>query len=139
MGAPLSTADPALERYGRHTHWLLRAAMASVFLYQGVDKFLGSGITGFAAVMELPVAIALPVALAEIGTGVLVLLGAFAGGWITRLGAALAVPVLLGAIFMEHWGQWHFMATPTHPLGGMQFQVTLLLLALYLMIRGNEV
>lgn len=133
MGAPLSTADPALERYGRHTHWLLRAAMASVFLYQGVDKFLGSGITGFAAVMELPVA------LAEIGAGVLVLLGAFAGGWITRLGAALAVPVLLGAIFMEHWGQWHFMATPTHPLGGMQFQVTLLLLALYLMIRGNEV
>lgn len=139
MGVPLTTGDPTLDRYGRHSHWLLRVAITATFLYQGIDKFLGTGITGFASIMGLPVLIATLVALAEVGAGLLVILGAFLGGWSTRLGAAMAVPVLLGAIFMEHWGQWHFMATATHPLGGMQFQVTLLLLALYLMIRGNEV
>lgn len=123
-------------------HWLLRFAMASVFLYTGVDKFTGSGIQGFASAMNLPVIIALAVALGELAIGLLVL----AGGWlagqrgdvVTRLGALGAVPILLGAIFMEHWGQWHFMATPSHPLGGMMFQVTLLLIALYLIAKGNH-
>ena len=57
------------------------------------------------------------------------------GSW---LGPALGKLILLGAIFMEHWGQWHFMATPSHPLGGMMFQVTLVLIALYLMAKGNH-
>ncbi len=40
---------------------------------------------------------------------------------------------------MVHWGQWHFMSTETHPMGGMQFQVTLLFMAHYLLIKGNNV
>lgn len=107
-------------------HWLLRAAMAGVFLYTGIDKFAGSGIQGFAQVMNLSPIIAMAVALGEIATGALVLLGGWIAGRlgdaVTRLGALFAVPILLGAIFMKHWGQWHFMATPTHPLGGMMFQ-----------------
>lgn len=139
MSTTIHTGDHALDRIGAQSHWLLRAALASVFLYMGIDKFVGGGIAGFAAIMQLPFLIALLVALAEIAAGVFVVLGAFIGGWITRLGAACGIPVLLGAIFMEHWGQWHFMATPTHPLGGMMFQVTLMLLALYLLVRGNEI
>ncbi|WIX32624.1 DoxX family membrane protein [Salinicola sp. JS01] len=123
-------------------HWLLRAAMASVFLYTGADKFAGSGIQGFAQIMDLPWVIALAVALGEIATGLLVLLGGIlpnsVGDAATRLGAMFAVPILLGAIFLEHWGQWHFMATASHPLGGMMFQVTLALIALYLMAKGNR-
>ncbi|WP_280542673.1 DoxX family protein [Chromohalobacter sp. 11-W] len=123
-------------------HWLLRAAMASVFLYTGVDKFAGAGIQGFAQIMALPWIIALAVALGEIAAGALILLGGLVAGpvgdAITRVGALLAVPILLGAIFMEHWGQWHFMATASHPLGGMMFQVTLILIALFLMARGNH-
>ncbi|MCK0746003.1 DoxX family protein [Chromohalobacter nigrandesensis] len=123
-------------------HWLLRAAMASVFLYTGIDKFAGSGLQGFAQIMNLPLIIALAVALGEIATGALILLGGVMaerlGDAATRLGGLLVMPILLGAIFMEHWGQWHFMATPTHPLGGMMFQVTLLLVALYLMAKGNN-
>lgn len=123
-------------------HWLLRGAMASVFLYTGADKFAGSGIQGFAQIMDLPWIIALAVALGEIAAGALILLGGLIAGPVgdatTRLGALFAVPILLGAIFMEHWGQWHFMATPSHPLGGMMFQVTLVLIALYLMAKGNH-
>ncbi|MDN3516444.1 DoxX family protein [Aquisalimonas lutea] len=123
----------------RHAHWALRLALASVFIYQGVDKFMGAGIAGFATAMELPWILGLLVALTEIAAGVLVVAGACTNPWITRLGALLVVPVMLGAIVMEHWGQWHFMATASHPLGGMQFQVTLLLVALYLFVRGNDV
>jgi putative oxidoreductase len=138
MGAPTSTGDQALDNLSLHTHWLLRLAWAGVFLYMGIDKFMGGGVGEFAEIMGLPYFIGLLVALAEIGAGTLILVGAFTSGWVTRLAALMGIPVLLGAIFMEHWGQWHFMATPSHPLGGMMFQVTLLLLGTYVLARGNE-
>lgn len=130
--------DQNLEPLSRHAHWVLRFALASVFVYHGIDKFMGGGIAEFSGAMGLPWGIALLVALTEIGAGLLVIAGAFTSGWITRLGALLVIPVMLGAIFMVHLGQWHFMATSTHPLGGMQFQMTLLMIALYLLIRGNQ-
>jgi len=133
------TVAPALTRHG---HWLLRAALASVFLFHGVDKFLGSGIAGFAQAMDLPVMIALLVALGEVGGGIFILLGGvvagLAGAVITRLGAAGMIVILLGAVFIAHWGQWHFMATATHPMGGMQFQVTLAMMSAYMLIKGNH-
>lgn len=121
-----------------HAHWLLRIALASVFLYMGIDKFMGGGIEEFSQLMGLPMAVAGMVPIVEIIAGILILLGAWAGDLVTRLGALAMLPILLGAIFMEHWGQWHFMATPSHPLGGMMYQVTLLLLALYMMAKGNH-
>lgn len=138
MTTTRSVENDPLAQVSRHAHWLLRFALASVFLYMGIDKFMGGGIREFADIMALPYLIAVLVALAEIGAGAFIIAGAVLGTWITRLGALAALPVLLGAIFMMHWGQWHFMATPTHPLGGMMFQVTLVMLALYLLIRGNE-
>ncbi len=131
--------DQALQSTARHAHWLLRFALASVFVYHGIDKFMGGGIAEFSAAMGLPWLIGLLVALTEIAAGFLVVVGALSNGWVTRLGALLVIPVMLGAIFMVHLGQWHFVATQSHPLGGMQFQVTLLLIALYLFIRGNDV
>ena len=119
-------------------HWMLRAVWAGVFVYMGLDKFMGGGIAEFAGMAELPTFIAALVALAEIAAGVLVVIGGFSNGWITRLGALAAVPVLFGAIFMVHWGQWHFMPNADFPMGGMMFQVTLLALALYLLVRGNR-
>ena len=56
----------------------------------------------------------------------------------TRIGAALNIPVMIGAIALVHWGRWNFVPTDTHPLGGMEFQVTLALLMLYLVITGNK-
>lgn len=108
-----------------------------VFLFHRIDKLGDLG--GFAEMAGMPVAVALLVALAEAGGAVLVFLGGFLKDWMTRLGAVAIIPVMLGAIFMVHWGQWHFMATETHPMGGMQFQVTLFLVLSYLALKGNAV
>ena len=128
----------SIPREHAYAHWLPRLIIASIFIYYGVDKFMGGGIAEFSAATGLPEAVALLVALAEIAAGTLVLVGAFAGSLVTRLGALCVVPVMLGAILMVHWGQWHMMPTATHPMGGMGFQVGLLLLATYIFIRGND-
>jgi putative oxidoreductase len=126
----------------RHAHWLLRGALASVFIFHGIDKFLGAGIGGFAQMMGFPTLLALMVALGEIGAGAAVLLGGlmrnFYGDALTRLGGLGVFGIMVGAVFLAHWGQWHFMPSATHPMGGMQFQVTLMLVGIYLFIKGNE-
>ena len=119
-----------------NAHWLLRLAIASVFVYHGLTKF--PVLSPMAEMMKMPVLMLFLVATAETVGGALVFLGGFFKDWMTRVGALLLAPVMLGAIFMVHWGQWHFKATETHPMGGMQFQVTLLLVSLYLLFTGNK-
>jgi len=123
-------------------HWLLRAALASVFLYHGISKFAFMGIAGFAEMMSLPLTVAFLVAAAEVLAGAGILAGSTVrrslGDLATRLSGAAIVPVMLGAIAMVHWGQWHFAASESHPMGGMEFQVVLLLMGLYFALRGND-
>ena len=126
-----------LDDVSGYSHWFLRLALASVFLYHGIAKLLQ--LTPMSEAMGMPVPVLLLVALAEIVGGALVLLGGFLKDWMTRIGALLLIPVMLGAIFMVHWGQWHFKATESHPMGGMQFQVILLLVAAYLLAKGNKI
>lgn len=125
----------------RHAHWLLRGGLAAVFIFHGLDKFTGAGVGGFAQAMGLPYIIGLMVALGEIGAGTALLIGGairnFYGEVLTRLGGLGVFSIMTGAIFMVHWGQWHFMATATHPMGGMEFQVTLMLVGIYMFIKGN--
>ena len=126
----------------RNAHWLLRAGLASVFLYHGIAKFTLMGIAGFAGMMGLPLAVALLVALAEVLAGAGILAGSAVRGPLgdlaTRLSGLAVVPVMLGAIAMVHWGQWSFAASESHPMGGMEFQVVLLLMGLYFALRGND-
>ena len=72
----------------------------------------------------------------------LVLLGGFSDNRIsdlaTRIGAALNIPVIIGAISMIHWGRWNFVPSETHPMGGFEFQAVLLLIMLFLVITGNR-
>ena len=124
-----------------HAHWLLRATLASVFIYHGVLKL--ANLEANAEFLGLSISIVLLVALAETVGGALVLLGgvskiAPSAAWLTRLGAAMIVPVVAGAIVMVHWGQWTFVPSQTHPMGGMEFQVVLLLIALYFTVKGNK-
>ena len=119
-----------------HAHWLLRIGLASVFLFHGIGKF--ADLNGFSVMMSMPVFISTLVALAEVGGALFLLVG----GWLkndllTRLGAAAFIPVMLGAITMVHWPRWNFVATETHPMGGMEFQVVLMLVSIYLVLRGN--
>ncbi len=56
---------------------------------------------------------------------------------ITRLAGLAIAPVMLGAIFMVHWSRWDFAPAEGYPAGGMEFQVVLLLTALYFLVMGN--
>jgi putative oxidoreductase len=121
-------------------HWSLRVAVAGVFIYHGWDKFPKLEMMG--QMLGLPVWLILLVALTEVGGGALVFVSGFLPDSLrdlgTRIGSLALVPVLLGAIGMYHWGQWSFVASATHPMGGMEFQVTLLLVLLYLIVRGRK-
>lgn len=123
-----------------HAHWLLRSALAGVFVYHGALKFMN--LEGFAQMLPISFTETVFVALAEVVGGGLVLLGGFGKDALsdlaTRSGAAMQVPVMLGAITLVHWGRWNFVPTENFPMGGMEFQVTLLLVALYLVITGNH-
>ena len=120
-----------------HAHWLLRIGFASVFLFHGIGKFAAP--VQFAEMMQLPLVVALLVALAAVGGGLAVLAGgALNKDWMTRLGGLVTIPVVIGAIIMVHWGQWSFVATDSHPMGGMEFQVVLLLMGVYFLVRGSS-
>ena len=121
--------------------WFIRLPWAGVFLYHGVTKFTG-GIDGFAGMLSdmggaaYPVAVI--VAVAEILAGVGAIVGGFGkddfGNAVTKLAGLAAFPIMLGAIFMVHWPNgWNAMA------GGMEFQVLLLGVAIYFMIKGSDV
>lgn len=123
----------------QHAHWFLRLPFAAAFLYHGLGKLANPGM---AEMMRLPVALFLTVGVAEILAGV----GAIVGGipkapkrdLVTRLAGVAAIPVMLGAIAMLHWPQWSFVANEAKPMGGMEFQVTLIGISLYFILRGAD-
>ena len=123
-----------------NAHFLLRIALASVFVYHGMLKFMN--LEGFAQMLPISYFAVVLVALAETSGGLLVLLGGFRDDVVsdlaTRIGAALNIPVMLGAIVLVHWGRWNFLPSETHPMGGIQFQTVLILIMLYLVITGNR-
>jgi putative oxidoreductase len=116
-------------------HWLLRLALASVFLYHGIGKV--ANVSGFAEMMGLPVFVAALVTFAEVAGGLGIIIGGFGREFITRLAALAMIPVLLGAIIMVHAPRWNFVPAEGFPMGGMEFQVVLTLMALYFLIVGN--
>ena len=124
----------------KNAHWLLRIALASVFVFHGALKF--ANLEGFAQMLPISYTEVVLVALAETAGGLLVLFGGFGNDRIfdlaTRVGAALNIPVIVGAISMIHWGRWNFVPSETHPMGGFEFQAVLLLLMLFLVFTGNR-
>jgi putative oxidoreductase len=123
-----------------NAHWLLRIALASVFIYHGLLKF--SNLEGFAQMLPISYTELVLVAFAETAGGLLVLLGGFRQDKLsdlaTRVGAALNIPVIIGAISIVHWGRWNFVPNETHPMGGFEFQAVLLLIMFFLVITGNR-
>jgi putative oxidoreductase len=124
------------DKLASNAHWTLRIALASVFIFHGWLKLAALG--GFSQMLGLPISVVLLVALAEFVGGILILAGAFTRDWVTRLGAGFFIPVLAGAIAMVHWGQWNFVPSENFPMGGSEFQVTLLLISLYFVLKGNR-
>ncbi len=120
-----------MNQLSNHAHWLLRIAIASVFLFHGLTKF--PELAGFAQMMGLPLIVALAVALAEVIGAGLILAGGLGPAWFTRLGSILLIPIMLGAIVKVHWGQWSFVPSSTHPMGGFEFQAFIVLILGYLL------
>ena len=124
----------------KNAHWLLRIALASVFVYHGALKFMN--LEGFAEMLPITYLQVVLVAFAETGGGLLVLAGGLGRDrtfdLATRIGAALNIPVMIGAITLVHWGRWNFLPSETHPIGGIEFQTVLVLLMVYLVLIGNS-
>ena len=120
-----------------YAHWLLRLALASVFLYHGIIKF--PALAGIADMMGMPVFIVGILAAAEVAAALLILAGGFSKAWLTRIGGAIIAVVMLGAIFMVHLQHgWNSVNMGSGNMGqGMEFQFTLLMIGLYFVIVGN--
>lgn len=125
-----------LNSYRPQAHWLLRAGFAAVFLYHGIGKVVA--FEQFATMMGLSAPIVALVTFAELATGFGIIIGGFNRELITRLSGLAAIPVLLGAIVIVHGPRWSFVPTDEYPLGGMEFQVILLFIAIYFLITGNK-
>lgn len=118
--------------------WYLRLPFAATFFYHGAGKLLAPSFSS--EQLDLPLPLVLLAGLAE----VLIALGVLAGGTRHRLAPLLnrfsaigAIPILIVAIAMHHWPKWSFVASAAHPLGGMEFQLLLLGVAVYLMQDGR--
>ncbi len=121
-----------------HVHWLPRLALAGVFFYHGLGKFLVldmlSGLLGISPYLIIPLAIL------EAAAAVLILVGGAGPAWATRIAGALIAVAMLGAILTVHlqYG-WNSVNMGTGNEGrGMEFQFTLLMLGLFFAVSGNQ-
>lgn len=121
-----------------HAHWLPRVAVAAVFIFHGFQKF--PYIDAYAAATWDIVPLAYLVAYMEVAAGLLLLLGGMRGQYAdiaTRLGGLLIIPVMIGAIAKAHWPRFSFVPTEAFPIGGMEFQLTLIAVGLFFFLRGS--
>ena len=120
--------------------WFIRLPFAIVFAGHGMGKLLMPWAS--AEMLGLPVVLVVVVGIAEVLAGI----GAVVGGidraphhaLVSRLAGLAAAPVLLGAIAMVHWPRWSFVASESHPMGGMEFQVVLLGIALFFLLGAPK-
>ena len=75
------------------TNWGVRAAIGVIFIVQGSGKF-GPEFVNMLEKMGLPVEMQIPIALAEVISGILLI-----SGILTRISASLIAIIMLGAIF----------------------------------------
>jgi len=71
----------------------LRSAIGVIFIVHGISKF-NPGFAEFLPMMGLPVEMQIPIALAELISGILLITGT-----LSRVSAALLSIIMLGAIF----------------------------------------
>jgi putative oxidoreductase len=108
----------------------IRLASAACFIYHGsailFGAFGGPGPASFAQHSHLPLAVAYLVGLGQLCGGLAMLTGVLA-----RLGAAVIIVVMLGAIFLVHISKG-FDTTK----GGFEYALTQLLIAVAILIAG---
>ena len=102
----------------------LRSAIGVIFILHGISKF-SPGFAENLPNMGLPAELQIPIALAELIPGILLMLGV-----LSRLSASLISIIMLGAIFMVKGAQ------SITGKGGVELDLILLASALVIMIAG---
>ena len=129
----------SLTKIGQQGHWLLRIILAGIFIPHGISK-LGGMPAEMVEMMFLGSNFVLVlVGLAELGAGLLYLVGGLKQDWASRLAGLFTAIVMIGAILQLHWPRWHFAPADGFPMGGMQYQVLVLGISLWFILAGNSV
>jgi len=102
----------------------LRSALGVIFILHGISKF-DPGFASDLPNMGLPAELQIPIALAELVPGILLIIGV-----LSRLSASLISIIMLGAIFLVKGAQG------ITGKGGVEFELILLVSALVIMIVG---
>lgn len=102
----------------------LRSVLGVIFIVHGIGKF-NPGFSNFLTSLGIPVEMQIPIALAELVPGILLIVGV-----LSRLSAALISIIMLGAIFLVKGAQ---SLTGDK---GVEIDLILLAAALVIMIVG---
>jgi putative oxidoreductase len=102
----------------------LRSVIGVIFIIHGMSKF-NEGFGGFLSSVGIPAEMQIPIALAELIPGILLVIGV-----LSRLSASLLVIIMLGAIFMIKGAQ------SLTGDGGVELDLILLASSLVIMIAG---
>lgn len=119
---------------------MLRIPLGLIFMAHGSQKLLGvfggQGLTGtfrtFEEKMGIPPIFTLLAIIAEFGGGFGILTG-----FLTRLSAAGISAVMLVAIYKIHWAHGFFLNSSAVHGHGIEYNIALLGMALYLLIAGG--
>ncbi len=107
------------------THWGIRAALGATFIVHSIKKF-EPGFQGWLTEIGLPPELQLPIALAELIGGILLIVGV-----LTRITGIIFSIILLGAIFHVR-GIEEFLISN----GGYEWDMIMLAVALTIIAAG---
>lgn len=107
------------------THWGLRASIGVIFIVHSLKKFDPSW-QEWLINMGIPPELQLPIALAELIGGILLVIGI-----LTRISSAIFSIILLGAIFHIRWENGFFISQ-----GGWEWDLAMLAVTLSIIVAG---
>jgi putative oxidoreductase len=105
-------------------HFGVRLAIGVIFIVHGSSKF-GEGFVGFLSQLGMPPEMQIPLALAEVVPGILVIVGV-----LSRISSAMLSIIMLGAIFYVK------QASNLTGQGGFEFDLILLAANLLIIVVG---
>ena len=108
------------------THWGIRAALGAIFIIHSLKKFDPSWQEWLVNSAGLPVEMQIPIALAELICGTLLIVGV-----LTRISGVIISMILLGAIFHIRWENGFFISQ-----GGWEWDLIMLAAALSIIVAG---
>lgn len=109
----------------------LRAALGAMWIAHGLLKLMVFGVAGFSGFLGslgLPTFLAMPIIAAEIGGGVLILLGIYG-----RQVSLLLIPIMVGALMVHLPNGWLFSA----PKGGWEYPAFLIVASFAHALAGD--